>query len=300
MRGSGYSRRDFLHLGGLSLSGFPLLFSPLPLFGKDYDLEELERYRREHPSSYYWKYLKDVMFDPRALSQLVPQCALAYRDTRKIFLGECTYFYGYAWWRVASLEERRKIARFLVQFADEAIRIHPDQPFGYCTKASAFGLEILTLGVLEGLHYLPHYQKMISVAVEKKPDYSFGLPLYLMAAMYVKAPPFPISIGSLEKAQEYFARAYPYARGRSALYYVFYAEFTYLATQSLAEAKKIKRKMLEEMDPPNQYEVYTLDIAISDMDNLLQAIESGTYDKYRYSPLLKKAESSGLSPGWKG
>lgn len=289
-------RREFLVKLGLGAAA-EILLLPRKLLPADpsYSLAELELYIREQPPSYYWKHSRKVLFDAQILSQLVPQFAQAYRDTKWVELGECAYYYGYAWWRVSSLEQRRKIARFLVNFADEAIETHPQHPFGYCTKASAFGLEILTLGILDSLHYLPHYRKFLTTAIEKKRDYSYGLPLYLMAEMFVKAPPFPISVGNLEKAKEFFEEAYPFARGNSALYYVFFAEYTYLVTQSVEEAKKIKKKMLAEMRPPTQFEVYTLDLALADIEALFAVIESGKYDKYLYSPLLEKGRSGGLS-----
>lgn len=294
-----WSRRDFLQgLGSAAVLPSLSWFRGSPLNAQEdtYTIAELEPFIRDHPPPYYWKYSKEVMFNLNALRRLVPQFARAYQETKRIAFGEGAYFYGYAWWRIAPKEERRKIARFLVNHADTAIKIHPNHPFGYCTKASAFGLEVLTLGVLESLHYLPHYLNLINEAIEKKPNYSFGLPLYLCGALYLKAPPFPMAIGSLEKAGEYFEKAYPYARGNSALYYVFFAEYTYLTTQSLEKAKKVKEQMLAEMKPPTQYEVYTLDIAITDMDALFQAIASQKYDKYLYSPLLEKARPAGITP----
>jgi tetratricopeptide (TPR) repeat protein len=205
------------------------------------------------------------------------------------------FLYGYAYWRILPREEKENFSRALYTMGKEIADKIPLSPTGYMIQTAATGLSVLTAGVLNALHLLPIYRKNLQEAINRKPDYFWGLPYILLGAMYLKAPPFPLSIGDLAQAESALRKAEPLSRRKYAFWYIFYIEYLYLSS-GIDKAREYERELLREVVPPTSYLAYIWDTAVVDVKNFFSAVKENRYDKYLYSPLLEIPTSSGEKP----
>jgi hypothetical protein len=246
------------------------------------------------PPEHYWKTTHRFMYDPSALRRIVNLLFSRYRESGLLDLAEGAFFYGYSLWRaLEDREEREKVTALIYKMGEEVEKRHPRAPLGFLMQAGATGMHIVTTGILNALHLAPKYRGMLEEGIRRDPQYFYGLLQILMGALYLKAPPFPVAVGDLNKAREYLEKAEVYARRKYGFWYIFYGEYL-LLTAGLEATLKLREELVKETSPPNAYLAYIRDSAITDLDRLIERYRKKEYDKYLYSPLLEVARPSGI------
>lgn len=257
---------------------------------------ELAPYNPFLPPNAYFQSLKQIFFDPNRMKTLIPKLLNAFHEEPRRTYAEGLLIYCYLLWRALPKgEERTEVVRMALKIGEEVTKRLPRAPTGYFFTVMATGFTALTAGVINALHLIPTYQKMLLKAIEMDKTYMWGMPLILLGAMYMKLPPFPISIGSLEKAGEAFQASAPYARRKFGLWHSFYGEYLYL-TEGIEAIRPFFQRTLKEFKPDNALHVFSVDVALRDLLLIEEAVKEGRYDKYLWSPLLIPAQPYGLKP----
>ena len=250
------------------------------------------------PPQAYPRYWKKILFRSDRLNRKINQLLTRY-ENRKAYrnrrLMDALIFLLYAYWRTfEKREDRSKAAQLLYRLGQKFSQRAPDLPEGFMAQTIALGLEGMVIGILDALNLLPGYRRNLKRAVELDPSYHWGLPYSMLGVLYAKAPPFPLAMGDLGKAEKYFRKAEKLAKGRSAIWYLFYGEFLYIKTGDIHQVENMRRRMHQEMDPPDAYEYYIYDLSENDFAKLIETIRAGKYDRYLYTPLLPKAQPGGV------
>lgn len=282
------TRRDFLQF-------LSLILFPLRLAGETRDFpEELAPYDLYLPPQQYWERTRKEMYDPRKLEGIVRLFFREYLARGTLALAEAAFFYAYALWRaIPERGEREKFTTTLMAMGEEVAKRHPRSPLGFTMQTAATGMHIVSTGVLNALHLMPVYRKMLEEALSRNRTYFYGLLLILQGALYLKAPPFPVAIGDLSRARGFLEEAGTLARKVYGFWYIFWGELL-LLTEGVKALERVQAELVEEVRPPNAYLAYIRDSAIMDLEALLRKAREGSYDKYLYSPLLEVARSSGM------
>lgn len=257
---------------------------------------ELAPYDLYLPPSHYQEFTRRFIYDPRQLAQIVKRLYEAYESSKDPRFAEAVFFYTYAWWRATpTREERERIALWLNEVGKKVEAHHRQSPLGFIFQAAATGMIVVSTGILNALNLVPRYRQMLEQAIALNSDYFYGLLYILMAALYLKVPPFPVAVGDMGKARKYLEQAAPLARRKYGFWYIFYGEYL-LLTEGPQALEKLSGELIREVNPPNAYLAYIRDSAISDLRFLLEKFQNKAYDKYLYTPLLEVAKPSGLYP----
>jgi hypothetical protein len=258
---------------------------------------ELAPYNPFLPPLSYFQNLKGVAFDPPKIRKILRGLLDRFRATRKLTYAEGLLIYTYILWRALPPgKEREEVIRFASTLGAEVTDALPKAPTGYFFTVMATGFTALSAGVINALHLIPTYQKMLLKAIEIQKGYMWGMPLILLGAMYMKLPPFPISLGDMKKAGEYFEYARPYAGRKFGIWHSFYGEYLYL-TRGIEAIHSFFEESLKGFRPENALHVYSMDLALRGLLLIEEAVRSGRYDKYLWSPLLIPSQPYGLKPG---
>lgn len=278
-----WERRSFLLGLGASLS-FPLF----PSFLLPEEEPELKRANPYGPLENY-RYLRRL-WRPGAAEPLIRRLWKAFEETGKEEYGEWALIFVYHWWRMTPLGKGRlEISRIGIEMSERFAKQHPRHPAGYMWKAVHTGTEVLSLGVLNALHYIPVYRRALDEVIRLSPQYFFGGAYTLLAKLYVKLPPFPLSIGDLGKGEEYLEKARPYQEKRIALWYLVYAELE-LLRKGVEGARAWLTRMEAEIVPKDAFSLYSLVASLHDGELFLKALEEKTYDRYQWDPILAPIE----------
>jgi hypothetical protein len=182
-------------------------------------------------------------------------------------------------------EERKKVARFSRIMSEKYLKNHPDLPAGYLWLAVHTGMEALSIGILNALQFIPTYRRSLEEVIRRFPDYFFGGAYTLLAKGYLKLPPFPLSIGNLDLAEEYLEKARPYQERKIAFWYLVYAELK-LLREGIQGAEGMIERMKMEISPKDAFSLYSLIASLHDADKLLEVVKKNEYDRYQWDPLL--------------
>lgn len=294
----GLSRRRLMTAAAGGLSGLMVSSVPVPSLAATptppADPLELDPYA---PPRRYWEELRPLFFSQSAMRQVVERLISAYRQEKEARLGEWMLYYAYIWWRTApEASDRLKIAKAGRRLSRGFSSDHPDHVAGHLFAAVFTGVEQLTRGVLETLQMIPSYRDAMEAAVARDESYNNGLPLLLQAIMYIKLPPFPVSVGDPQKGRAYLERAGEYMRGRYALWYLYAAEADLGGQGASAAFDKLER-MRREVEPVDVNTAYVYDATRTDAERLRRAVEAGRYDKYRWDPLMEPQRPGAEAPG---
>jgi hypothetical protein len=282
-------RRFFLQRSFLALGG-----STLPKILSGEEMGEWDPFSA--PPEKYRLYWQKILFSSSVLKKRIDALSLRLeKGERSPRLLDALIFLLYAYWRsFEGREDRSRVAQLLFRVGKKLSEVAPDLPHGFMAQTIALGLEAISAGILNALQIIPLYQRNLKKAMELNPRYHWGLPITLTAALYTKTPPFPVSVGNLSEAEKYYQEGGKIARGKSALWYLFYAEYLYIVKNEIREVHRLREQMKKEMDPPDAYEYYIYDLSEGDFKNLIQVIEEGRYDRYLYSPLLPRGTPGGV------
>ena len=238
------------------------------------------------PPGKYYDQLRALFREPADVERVIQRLWKEYKRTgEKKYAFWILNYTNLLWQGLEDPEKRRKVAMGAVKLARKLARDYPNDPEPAFWEPVFLGFYALSVGVLNALQYLPQYQARLKWLLKHRPDYFYGGAYLLLARLYMKAPPFPISIGDLDKAFEYLEKARPYQEKRYALWHIFKAEAEYLRY-----GKERMLKTLQEIDevcPVDVTSRYTYEIAKYYAEELIKATETGEYDQYQWDPLLK-------------
>lgn len=276
------TRRSFL-LGSVALlpGSFILIPSSPLLLAEEEPLDHLNPYG---PIANY-RYLRRL-WDPRVPGQVITKLWKRFEEDANPQYGEWALIFAYQWWRMTPLgNERIRVAHLSRLMSEKYRALHPDLPAGHLWHAVHTGMEALSIGILNALHFTPTYRRSLEEVTERFPDYFFGGAYTLLAKGYLKLPPFPLSIGDLNRAEEYLEKARPYQERRIAFWYLVYAELELLRKGQEAARAMVKR-MEQEITPKDAFSLYSLVTSLHDASKLLEVVEKNQYDRYQWDPVL--------------
>ncbi len=238
------------------------------------------------PLDHLYEQIRPALFDQQFAQAVVERMWRQFKSTGDPRYAEWAMMYTYNLWRMVPLgQPRARTARIGLRMAGEFKNARPNSVVGPFWSAIYIGLDALSRGILETVQNLPEFQRLLDFAEEIDPNYIYGMVLTAQAKMLIKVPPFPISVGNIDKGMEYLERAKPLQEGVFALWYLFLAEARYLqegpeswfATLDLMKA---------DVKPVDGASAFVLETSLIDGAALRKAIETNTYNKYKWDPLL--------------
>ena len=239
------------------------------------------------PASRDYDRIRPLALSRAGAKKIVDRLWQAHERTGKLKYAEWALVYGYNWWRVAPLgPERIRIARIGRRIAASVETQFPEAPVGYFWGASYAGLEALSRGILDALQLIPDNLRRLEWVDARFPDYFYGGAALLLGKGYIKIPPFPLSIGNLDKGLHYLNKAADWQKGKIAMWYLFYAEAVYLKTGSVPQALAVLDRIGTDVHPVDAGARYALETALIDAASFRKALKAGNYNKYTWDPLL--------------
>lgn len=209
-----------------------------------------------------------------------------FEQNKRLDLAEWAVQFVFLWWRDTPLgAERIKVARIGQRMAASILAVDPESVPGLMWRAAFEGFEALSRGVLDSLQVIPTMLQAAEKVDAIKPDYLYGLPALLMARVYFKAPPFPVSRGDLKKSLILLEKVRPLAEKKFATWHLFYAEALYL-NGNHEVAFDVIANWENSMQPSKRIELVTIGMTRIDMAAFKQALESGKYDRYLWDAFM--------------
>lgn len=238
------------------------------------------------PPDEHYEELRPLFQKPQDIEGIIQRLLRAYQekgDTRYLIWSLSYTFL--LWQSVPQGEERIRVSLLGGKIVEELTKRMPDSYIPAFWGAVFMGTLGLSRGVLNTLQLVPEFIKRLKRVEEAAPRYFYGSASLLLAKMYIKLPPFPLSLGNLPLGMEYLEKARPYQEKRYALWYVVKAEGEYLLYGK--EKAFATLAGLAEVCPVDVTTRYTYEMAMYLSERFREAVESGTYDKYLWDPLLE-------------
>ena len=247
---------------------------------------DINRYNPFQKVGTVYKSIRPDLFDLVRTRKLVNRLWTAFQETKNYDYGNWALLYWYNYWRLAPLGKPRiRTARIGIKMAQELIAIYPKRPFTYFWKASFYGMETISIGVLEAAQSLPKLKTIFEAIIRRSPDLYYGNAYIGLAKLYYKAPTFPVSIGDPRKARLYLEKARQYQEKRFALWYLFAAENEIILGNTESGFALLDR-MNSEIRPPDIASKIILETSLHDAKAMRQAVIDGQYNKYSWDPML--------------
>lgn len=232
-----------------------------------------------------------LAFDADLMKRIVERHWQAFGQSGDAELGEWGLAQAYIWWRTtATRDDRVRVAITGRKMAEAFRGKHHTHPAGLFWSAAFMGMEALSRGLLNALHMVPQFQSNLDRVRAENPDYFYSFATLLMAKMFYKVPAFPMSIGNLNMAQQLLDERRDVWEGRVATWYLWQAEINLIRgrrDQAYAWLDRIET----EVEPVDNATAYLFDTTRVDALELKRVVESGTYDRYQWDPLLEQARS---------
>lgn len=286
-----WTRRDLLFAGaaGLATAALPqsLLAAP-PDIRQRLQAVPLATFDPYGPRTHYDELLRHAYFDADLCRVIVERLWGAYQQDGAAAVGRMAMYNHYIWWR--TLADRHARIRYSLagaRMADRFIGDHPGDPYGYLWRAVFTGTEVLSRGVLDALQLIPTFQKQLERSRTIDPAIIYSLSGLLLAKMYIKLPPFPVSIGNVARGLEILEELRPVQEGVYAFWYLFRAEAA-LGREGSEEAFAWLGR-LSEVRPRDMQGAYALDSTLADAETFRLAVRNGSYNKYTWDPYLEPA-----------
>lgn len=205
-------------------------------------------------------------------------------------VGEWALLFSYHWWRMEPLGEKRvRVARVARKMSLMYQSYHPEDIRGFFWNAVHTGMEALSLGILNALQHIPTFTRNLEIVLKRDPTYFYGGTYTLLAKMYMKVPPFPLSVGDLTLSKKYLEEGRKYQERKIALWYLVAGELK-IIEKKIDEGIRLLKRMEEEVRPTDAMTMYALIAGIHDGTKLREVVEKGTYDRYQWDPLLEPVD----------
>lgn len=275
----GLKRRKMLQ-GSLALA--LALPEQLSASSQAFDLSKFDPFA---PATTHYPYVAKFVWKLDTARELVNQLWLSYTNQGIRRHAEWCFLYWYNYWRLVSLGENRiKTARIGVKMVDKVMAVEGNTAWNLFWKAAFVGLEAISRGVLEAANSIAEFKKLMEESVRLDHTIYYANGYVGLAKLYTKAPPFPISVGDIDKGQLYLKLAEPYQRKKFALWYLFAAD-TYVALNQIDKAREIIAQ-LDEVKPPDVVSQIIFETTKIDVASLIKEVEAGTYNKYKWDPMF--------------
>ncbi len=285
-----WSRRTLIGTSAAALVSYPVAGSAAV---DEHDLEFLDPFA---PAEYYMG-RRTVFFDTPQTAQAFARLWKAYQHTGRSDYAEWALIYAFAWWRSApSRDARLKITKIAERAAQRYIERSSPAPGGRVWKAIMLGAKVATLGLLEAAHMLPAMLDELKEAEEHGRPYYKGIIALSRAKIYYKAPPFPASIGDMDKARNILDQ-YEHEKNRIAAWWWLTAELEHIEGRT-DRALELLREMPRRVTPPDVLLAYSLDTSVFDAAELIRAIRDGSYSRYLFDPFFLRTRP-GLPDSWR-
>ena len=278
----GLSRRTFVRqtlpvAGGLF---FPSLSPALPRDLDIYDpFGKVENYEK----------LRRVMNRVSQIEQLIKDLWRSYETTGNARHGIWTLYYTALLWQVSpDPKQRTMVAKAGIQLARRLQKRFPKKLDPFFWESAFLAFHALTQGVLNSLQFIPIYESRLRTVEKRNPKFFYGGVYLLLAKLYMKTPPFPVSVGDLGKAKENLEKARPYQEKIYALWYIALAEYYHI----VGETEKVNptlERIHKEVCPIDAMTYYTYELAMHQAEAFREAIKTGKYDRYMWDPFLEPA-----------
>lgn len=250
---------------------------------------DLDRFDPFSSVDNYFSFMRPILFDYSLGRPYLDALWELYSKQRRLADGERVLMGMFLLWRtIGDKQERIRFSRAAQKMADLIAQHHGSSPIAHVWGAIFFGLEVLAAGVLDSVHLAPQIQKRLELAIAADSTYLYGLAHLINAKMYIKAPPFPVSVGNYEKGYKHLEIARPLSEGKFAGWYIILAEGE-LLTKNREAAFAVLDRMAVEIKPRNAAEAYALDSIMADGNAFRAAVESGEYNKYFWDSFLLPA-----------
>lgn len=293
-----FQRRHLLKgLGILGLGAGTGLFVPgLPRAASTVAEIPLDRLDPFGPPGENYDRMRGWFSEPADVSRIIRRLWVSHQEGGGLEHGLWALSYAFLFWQTAaSSSQRLKIARAGLKMARSIEREHPGEVTGLFWSAVFYGSVGLSRGHLDALQMLPEFERRLTQVEEIQPDFFYGSAHLLKAKMYTKVPPFPVSIGNMQKGYEYLEKARPYQEGTYAIWYLVLAEAEYLTKRREEGPEKgreaafaVLDRIESEVCPVDVTTRYTYEMAAYVAGKFREAVApGGKYDKYTWDPLLE-------------
>jgi len=238
------------------------------------------------PPRLHYDQLRPLLKKPEDIEAIITRLLSAYRGTHKEKYLLWSLSYAFLLWQsVPRGQERVRVSLIGTRLVGELSQTSLPPHIPAFWEAVFMGTLALSQGILNTLQYVPEFIKRLKKVEESAPSYFYGSSALLLAKMYIKLPPFPLSLGNISMGMEYLEKARPYQERTYALWYVVKAEGEYLLYGK--ERAYATLDQLREVCPVDVTTRYTYEMAIYLSERFREAIETGSYDKYLWDPLLE-------------
>ena len=232
-----------------------------------------------------------AMVDTRHCQAIVEKLWFAYKRTGKFEYAEWAANYTYVWWRTYPFGDPGRIRSAMAgrRMSTLLRNEKPNHPAGKFWSSLFIGAESISRGLLNAVHLIPESEQMMLNVFREAPTYMFGLPGLMLAKLYTKAPPFPVSVGNLDRAGSFFEASEKLDTTLLPVYYLFKAEYLHLLGQTDAALA-----LLKSLDSPPANDMmgfrYAHETSRFDAARFRDAVHNGTYNKLTWDPLLEIAQ----------
>lgn len=246
----------------------------------------LEFFDPRRPVDKHYATTRTIMIVPAEAEALVARLWQVFLETSELKYGEWALMYTLNWWRAVDLGAPRvRTSRIGIRMAQAITQQFPSKSMGPFWTAVFVGAESISRGILDAIQNVPEFQRNLAIAEKEDPSYMYGSPILLQAKMFIKLPPFPVSIGDLDKGVDYLERARPHAERKMAFWDIFLAEAVYLKSGRDA-CFQILDRIAEHVKPVDGATMFVYEMTLSDAASMRAAITNGTYNKYTWDPML--------------
>ena len=255
------------------------IFVPSAIFSfnyKYYDPENLV----SKPFLPTLKQIEDPSFDRKIIKILSEQIK---NNPNNLDLHRIRLDYTYFLWEVSPKKDVPQIIKFGNKAVDELCKYFPNHPHCPLTRAIMLSLLGLELGPLNTLKGVPEVIKLYKKAAAENPRWFYCFAVRNLGRLYFKLPPFPVSVGSMVKAQKYLFKAYKMCPDHPDIY-VYLGDLMYELGQKEKAIKFVKK--LYTLKPKTWNEKIILTWTLRTVPVILKKYETGTYDKYNWDYLL--------------
>lgn len=272
------TRRKVLQIGAATL------YSPAITANASQPLD-LSKFDPFAPATSHYAYVAKYVWKLESARELVNQLWLSYVNQGVKKHADWCFLYWYNYWRLVSLGENRiKTARIGVKMVEKVIAAEGVTAWNLFWKAAFLGLEAISKGVLDAAQSIAEFKKLMEESVRLDPTVYYANGYVGLAKLYSKAPPFPISVGDIDKGQLYLKLAEPHQRKKFALWYLFAAD-AYVALNEIDRARDVLGQ-LGEVKPPDVVSQIIFETTKIDAASLMKEVDAGTYNKYKWDPMF--------------
>ncbi len=227
--------------------------------------------------------------NPHYVSNILNKLSRAIKvDPYNKYLRLLRFEYSMIMWDILPQKSKGKFAKIAMEWADEDIKLFPEEPSGWEMRGMFLGAFSLSIGTLNALQFALRGKQLMERAylLSNPGSFSRAFAAAMLGRMYFKLPPFPVSFGDMAKAEVYLREATK-IEPENIYYQVFLAELlAYIGRKN--EAMQIVKR-LPYIKVKRWYQLIGKRWTLRTYKTIVAVIKSGVkgeYSKYTYDFLL--------------